>query len=80
MVGYKEMPRARNAVRADVLPVLTADAMHLIVFKQRHGYFARHPDDPYVLASVVPVDTENKRKIFVCTSVEQARRLGYRGD
>ena len=74
MVGYREKPRARNAHWANVLPCLGAQPMHLVVYKERGSYFAKHSDDENVLASVVPV---NGTGDFLCKSLEEARRLGY---
>ncbi len=53
MVGYRERPRARNAVRADVWLSLNApQPMRLLVYRQRGAYFAMHPEDEYTFARV----------------------------
>ena len=73
MVGYRELPRARNARWAEVKPSADVPGVRMAVYKQGKFYYARLPGDPYMFGDVVPIDDG---KTFVCKTSEHARRLG----
>ena len=54
--------------------------MRLIVYRQRGSYFAKHPEDEYTLVKVEPMKRDDGKRAFLCTSIEEARRLGYKGE